>query len=203
MTIPSNPDSIDADFVVWGKQSYTNHRMYNIRTVNTSEDYVIGYPSLTSEGETENTPSNANMVSPNFCVASQLGETSYQSVLNRAVEVGYLMPSDGEFYNIAKEQCREYVETTYKSGQHCGHSYLVEDVINEMLVKKKTNAILFNAIRNMDKDDILRCAKRNNEKPFGYVIDYLKDVYFLPKLIGCDIAYKILEYFEIDNECFS
>ena len=98
---------------------------------------------------------------------------------------------------------RIYVETTYKSGQHCGHSYLVEDVIDKLVVERNLNAIFFNAIRNMDKEDILRSAKRNNEKPFGYVIDYLKDVYFLPKLIGCDIADNILEYFEIDNECFS
>ena len=98
---------------------------------------------------------------------------------------------------------RIYVETTYKSGQHCGHSYLVEDVIDKLVVERNLNAIFFNAIRNMDKEDILRSAKRNNEKPFGYVIDYLKDVYFLPKLIGSDIADNILEYFEIDNECFS
>jgi hypothetical protein len=34
----------------------------------------------------------------------------------------------------------------------------------------------------------------------GYFIDYLKDVYNLPKMVGYDIAEKILEYFEIDNE---
>lgn len=98
---------------------------------------------------------------------------------------------------------RIYIETTYKRGMHCSHSYLVENEILELLAKKKSNAILFNAITCLSKEDILRRAKRNGEKPFGYVIDYLKDVYFLPKLIGYDIADKILEYFEIDNECFS
>ena len=98
---------------------------------------------------------------------------------------------------------RIYIETTYKRGQHCSQSYLVENEILDLLAKKKSKAILFDAIYNLSKDGILRCANNNNEKPFGYVIDYLKDVYFLPKLIGYDIADKILEYFEIDNECFS
>ena len=98
---------------------------------------------------------------------------------------------------------RTYIETTYKRGMHCGHSYLVENEILSLLEKKCSNAILFNAITCLSKEDILRKATRNNEKPFGYVIDYLKDVYSLPKMIGGDIAEKILEHFEIDNECLS
>ena len=98
---------------------------------------------------------------------------------------------------------RIYIETTYKRGMRCGQSYLVENEILNLLAKKKSNAILFNAITCLSKEDILRRAKRNEEKPFGYVIDYLKDVYHLPKMIGYDIADKILEYFGIDNECFS
>ena len=95
---------------------------------------------------------------------------------------------------------RVYIETTYKRGMHCGHSYLVENEILELLAKKKSNAILFNTITCLSKENILRNAKRNEEKPFGYVIDYLKDVYNLPKMIGWDIAEKILKYFEIENE---
>lgn len=95
---------------------------------------------------------------------------------------------------------RVFVETTYKRGMRCSHSYLVENEILDLLVNKNPNAILFNAIISLSKEDILRKAKRNNEKPFGYVIDYLKDVYNLPKMVGYDIAEKILEYFEIDNE---
>ena len=98
---------------------------------------------------------------------------------------------------------RIYIETTYKRGMHCSHSYLVENEILSLLEKKCSNAILFNAITCLSKEDILRRARRNEEKPFGYVIDYLKDVYFLPKMIGWDIAEKILEHFEIDNECLS
>jgi hypothetical protein len=38
-------------------------------------------------------------------------------------------------------------------------------------------------------------AKRNNEMPFGYVIDYLKDMYMIPKTQGWDIAKKICQHF--------
>jgi hypothetical protein len=109
----------------------------------------------------------------------------------RAIKVSYV------------DDDRIYIETTYKRGMHCGQSYLVENAILDLLAKKRSNAILFNAITRLSKEDILRRAKRNEEKPFGYVIDYLKDVYNLPKMICCDIAVKILEYFGIDNECFS
>lgn len=46
-------------------------------------------------------------------VASQLGETYYQSVVNSAASYNYKVPVVGEFYKIAVEHCREYVETTY------------------------------------------------------------------------------------------
>lgn len=95
---------------------------------------------------------------------------------------------------------RIYIETTFKSGMHCGQSYLVENEILDLLVNKDSNAILFNAIISLNKENILRGAKRNNENPFGYVIDHLKDVYNVPKTVGYDIAEKILEYYEIDNK---
>jgi hypothetical protein len=96
---------------------------------------------------------------------------------------------------------RIYIETTYKRGMHCSHSYLVENEILNLLAKKCSNAILFNAITCLSKENILKNAKRYEEKPFGYVIGYLKDVYKLPKMIGGDVAEKILKYFEIENEC--
>lgn len=95
---------------------------------------------------------------------------------------------------------RIYIETTFKEGMRCGQSYLVENEILDLLVNKNLNAILFNAIISLNKENILRGAKRNNEKPFGYVITHLKDVYNVPKMVGYDIAEKILEYFEIDNK---
>lgn len=97
----------------WGKQRYSNHRMYNVRTTTTKSNYTIGYPSLNSDGTTENAIYNAVLISPNLQVASQLGETHYQSILANAASYNYPIPVVGGFYEFAKEHCREYVETTY------------------------------------------------------------------------------------------
>ena len=64
------------------------------------------------------------------------------------------------------------------------------------------NNIFVECINDLSKETIIRCAKKNNEKPFGFVIDYIKDNYSLPKPNGWDIAEKVLEHFEIDNENF-
>ena len=50
-------------------------------------------------------------------------------------------------------------------------------------------------IGKLTKYHILCQSKRNNEKPFGYVIDYIKDVYEISKTEGWDTAKKICEYF--------
>jgi hypothetical protein len=110
--------SIDGEgtgWMSWGIQSYTNHRMYNIRTTTPQEGYTIGFPTLEDNSVTSNIPSNAIMISPNLQVASQLGETRYQSVLNTAAQYPnqYKVPEVGKFYKLAEEHCREYVETVY------------------------------------------------------------------------------------------
>lgn len=51
--------------------------------------------------------------------------------------------------------------------------------------------------RALSRDVIQQCAERNGEKPFGYVLDYLKDMYFLPKPDGWDTAKAICDYFSL------
>ena len=58
----------------------------------------------------------------------------------------------------------------------------------------------FDAISRLNKRYIIDKARQNNEKPFGFVLDYLKDVYSLPKSKGWDVAKQILDYYGIDNE---
>lgn len=108
----------------WGKQKYTNHRMYNIRSMYPSPDYVVAKVDLVDKdgnkttdadkGMTANTGRNANIVSPSFMVASELGETHYQSIINSAAGYKYKVPNIAEFYKMAEAHCREYVETTYE-----------------------------------------------------------------------------------------
>ena len=98
--------------------SLVNHRMYNIRTTIPSTEYIIGYPALTADGVTENNIANANKVSPNFVVASQLGATSF-SIINNTIAINkkgydYKVPSAGYVYKQAVRHCKNYVETTHK-----------------------------------------------------------------------------------------
>jgi hypothetical protein len=55
---------------------------------------------------------------------------------------------------------------------------------------------VYNEVTNaLTKEIIVANARRNNEMPFGYVIDYLKDMYMIPKTQGWGIAKKICEHF--------
>ena len=43
----------------------------------------------------------------------------------------------------------------------------------------------------------IRCAERDEETPFGFLLSYLKDMYFLPKVCGYGVAERILKHFNI------
>ena len=47
----------------------------------------------------------------------------------------------------------------------------------------------------MTARQILDCANRNGEYPFGFIIDYIKDMYLLPKSEGWDTAMAVCRYF--------
>jgi len=60
-------------------------------------------------------------------------------------------------------------------------------MVHENIVKEVTTALT--------KRQIADNARRNQEFPFGYVIDYLKDMYLLPKTEGWDTAMAICKHF--------
>lgn len=45
------------------------------------------------------------------------------------------------------------------------------------------------------KEKVQELANRNEEYPFGFVIDYIKDMYLLPKTEGWDTAMAICKYY--------
>lgn len=61
------------------------------------------------------------------------------------------------------------------------------------------NSVVEEFKKRHTKRSILEQALKNEEKPFGYVIDWLKDN-GIPKTQGWDYAEEILEHFQIDNE---
>lgn len=116
----SNPPKYEK-WVSWGavttegyktKNNDGNHRMYHIRTTMTSDEYVIGWPKMVTEGGhtyTAEGEANSKMVSPSFMVASQLGKTFVP--LDRGQ---YDVPEEDGMYLLAKRHCEQYAEATYK-----------------------------------------------------------------------------------------
>lgn len=71
--------SSDRDFA---SETLDNARIYHvtinatgITNIDGTKAYTIGRPRMNSNGYTDSGPSNANLVSPSFMIASQLGET--------------------------------------------------------------------------------------------------------------------------------
>lgn len=70
-----------------------NARMYHVRISASSGEYSLGRPRLDADGYTDDGADNAELVSPSFMIASQLGATQ---------------PIDTK--TAAAQHCREYVE---------------------------------------------------------------------------------------------
>ena len=60
-------------------------------------------------------------------------------------------------------------------------------MVHENIVKEVTS--------RFTKAQILENARRNEEYPFGFVIDYIKDMYSLPKTQGWDTAMAICKHY--------
>lgn len=51
--------------------------------------------------------------------------------------------------------------------------------------------------RKFTAEQIRTCARNNDEKPFGYVIDYIKDMYGLSKIEAWDTAQAVCRFFKV------
>lgn len=76
--------------------SMKNHRMYHVFITATSNNYTLGRPRIT-EGKTDPNADNAQLVSPSFMIASQLGGVFANSDMN---------------VNDVAEHCEKYVEVS-------------------------------------------------------------------------------------------
>ena len=63
-----------------------------------------------------------------------------------------------------------------------------------------TKEEIFNDIlKYWSRSDILEIAKRDNERPMGTLLTYIKDVYNLPKPQGWEIAERVIKHYNIVN----
>ena len=60
-----------------------------------------------------------------------------------------------------------------------------------------TEKIYTECITALDRETIIKCAERDEEFPLGFLLSYLKDMYFLPKYYGYGVAERILKHFDI------
>ena len=60
-----------------------------------------------------------------------------------------------------------------------------------------TEKIYTECVTALNRETVIRCAERDEETPFGFLLSYLKDMYFLPKVCGYGVAERILEHFNI------
>ena len=61
-----------------------------------------------------------------------------------------------------------------------------------------TEKIYTECITALNRETIIKCAERDEETPLGFLLSYLKDMYFLPKYYGYGVAKRILKYFSIE-----
>lgn len=108
----------------YSSDSNENTRMYHIRVTSTSGEYTVGRPKMVTitkninyDGTnysvtyetTDNSPANANLVSPSFMTASRLGVVTTSAI-------GYSSSSSNtearnqEMYEIFSYHCANYVE---------------------------------------------------------------------------------------------
>lgn len=76
---------------------YKNPRIYHVRITETSGEYTLGIPPLDSDGYTNDNDEVAELVSPSFMIASQLGALSTGGVSKRR----------------AYEHCKRYAEVAF------------------------------------------------------------------------------------------
>lgn len=84
------------------------------------------------------------------------------------------------------------------NGRWC--DVLVDAVVDTYKLKLRLVTPFEDALHHLNRYIILDRAKKNNEKPLGYVLDYLKENYSLPKTEGLPVAEKILNFFKIEEE---
>ena len=96
--------------------SLNNHRMYHVVITASSDEYTLGVPRIT-DGKTDPGSDNAQLVSPSFMLASQLGAVMAIQDLEGAAEhcERYVeVAKDGTVYDDWRLPTKAEIEIIYK-----------------------------------------------------------------------------------------
>ena len=91
-----------------GVQDPGNARMYHIRIMASSGDYVLGRPKITN-GVTDPGEDNAKLVSPSFMIASRLAVLTVDNI-DLSAGRNDTAGQNAEYLEIYSEHCKQYVE---------------------------------------------------------------------------------------------
>lgn len=58
-------------------------------------------------------------------------------------------------------------------------------------------------ISNLSRRRIIEMAVRDEEKPIGALLSYIKDMYGIPKTQGLDIALGVICHYNIENRMYT
>lgn len=83
------------------QSSSDNARIYHVQITAASSEYRIGYPQMDEDGYTAAGNDNAQLVSPSFMIASQLGNTDPTGPENT---------DKADILKEVKEHCKKYIE---------------------------------------------------------------------------------------------
>lgn len=107
-----------------GNKTGENTRMYHIRVTSTSGEYTVGRPKMVTITKninysgtnynvtyetTDNSPANANLISPSFMTASRLGAVTTANI-NYSSSSSNTGARTQEMYEIFSYHCANYVE---------------------------------------------------------------------------------------------
>lgn len=66
----------------------------------------------------------------------------------------------------------------------------------------KAEEIKQELINNLSRSRIIEMARRDEEKPMGALLTYIRDMYGLTKTEGWDIALAVLYHFKVENKMY-
>lgn len=62
--------------------------------------------------------------------------------------------------------------------------------------------VVHSLIKNLSRERIIEMARRDEEKPMGALLTYIRDMYGLTKTDGWDVAFAVLNHFKVENKMY-
>lgn len=95
---------------------------------------------------------------------------------------------DGTLYALPTREVKDEKEVWY-----------ITEINGDNIEHKTDDEIFDEIIKRVTRGRILEISAKDNERPMGFLLTYIKDVYGLPKSKGWNIAERVLTHYNIEN----